>query len=98
MVDAGAVIVEVLSTNGFFTAATRTDLDAWIQTYEVPVTSVIDASPLQTLDLLGIREATVIVELPSMQVVFYNDGDQSGTTTTGASLAMDEVLRLLGTP
>jgi hypothetical protein len=97
VVDAGAVIVEVLGTSGG-SAATRDQLDAWIVTYEIPVTSVIDVSPLQTLNLLGIREATVVVELPSMRVAFYDDGDQTGLQTTAATMALDEVLRLLSMP
>jgi hypothetical protein len=88
----------VLSTNGFTVAATRDDLDAWIETFGVVVTSMIDAPghEMQSLDTLGIREATVVVELPTMKVAFYDDGDQSGTQTTAATMALDEVLQLLG--
>lgn len=100
MVDAGGIVVEVLSDGQLFSVqATQSDLDAWINTYSLTVTSVIEAqgSYGQTLQALGIREGTAIVEIPAMKVVWYDDGDQSGSTavTTGAFKAIDEMLRLL---
>jgi len=77
--------------------ASQNDVNAWINTYSLPVTTVIGAAGAynQTLQALGIREATAIVEIPAMKVVWYDNGDQSGTVTTGASMAIDETLRLL---
>ena len=79
--------------------ATQNDLNAWINAYSLTVTSVIEApgSYMQTLQALGIREGTAIVEIPAMRVVWYDAGDQSGSTlvTTGAFKAIDEMLRLL---
>jgi hypothetical protein len=98
VVDAGGVVVEVLEDGALFgQQATRSDVDAWINTYGLTVTTVIDAPGAygQTLTALGIREGTVIVEIPSMKVVWYDAGDQSGALTTGASKAIDETLRLL---
>jgi hypothetical protein len=98
VVDAGGIVVEVLEDGPLFgTAATRSDLDAWINTYSLTVTSLIAAQGAygQTLAALQIREATAIVEIPSMKVVWYDNGDQSGGVTSGASMAIDETLRLL---
>jgi hypothetical protein len=98
VVDAGGIVVEVLEDGPTFTvAATRSDLDTWITYYGLTVTSLIAAPGAygQTLAALGLREATAIVEIPSMKVVWYNDGDQSGAVTSAASMAIDETLRLL---
>jgi hypothetical protein len=95
VVDAGGIVVEVLATGA--TGNVRNDLDAWITTYDLTVTTMGDAPGAagQTLQLLGVREATVIVELPTMRVVWYDDGDQSGLLRTAADMAIDEALRLL---
>ena len=87
-----------MNTNNSFMPATRTDLDAWIETYGLTVTSLLDApgSSGQTLQTLGIREATAIVQLPGMNIVWFDDGDQSGALRTGADTAIDEMLGLLG--
>ena len=100
MVDAGGIVVEVLEDGPTFgVAATQSDLVAWITapTTDITVTSLIAAQGAygQTLAALGIREATAIVEIPSMKVVWYDDGDQSGALTTGAFKGIDETLRLL---
>ena len=50
----------------------------------------------ETLRNLEIREGTVIVQIPAMNVVWFDRGDQSGLApTTGALRAVDEMLRLL---
>lgn len=90
-------MVEVLGSSGFTTAAQKSDLDAWVSTYELPVTTVIDApgAGTATLMAMGRRENTVIVQLPSMQVVWRDEGDFTGSQTTGAVKAIDEALVLL---
>jgi hypothetical protein len=95
VVDAGGIVVEVLATG--LTGDVRNDLDAWITTYDLTVTTVGEAPGAagQTLQALGIREATVVVELPSMRVIWYDDGDQVGISRTAADMAIDEALRLL---
>jgi hypothetical protein len=92
--------VEVLSTNGIVARATQTELDAWVNAVGITVTSVIDAEgfDLQTLNAMGIREALVILELPSMTVVHYDDGDQSGTVAPSVVAGFTKLYELLGQP
>lgn len=99
-VDAGGAIVEILETKNFFAAPTKNDLDAWVNTYKIPVTSVIDApgKDLATFKALGQREATYVVDLRTMKILFKYAGTQSGIGTTGAVSGMQKVLELLAMP
>jgi hypothetical protein len=97
-VDAGAVVVEILSTRLINQRATQTDLDAWVNAVGITVTSVVDPEglDLQTLNAMGIRESLVIVELPSMTVVHYDPGDQSGTVDPSVVAGLNKLYELLG--
>ncbi|MGZ7033153.1 MAG: hypothetical protein ACXVIJ_14430, partial [Thermoanaerobaculia bacterium] len=70
VVDAGGVIIEILETRSFG-APTKADLDAWVKTYKLPVTSLIDpaSKPLQTFNSYGRRENTFVVDLRTMKIL-----------------------------
>ena len=65
---------------------------------DLNVTSMIDApaTPRLTLTTLGIRETVVIVEIPSMVIVWKKNGDITGFTPSSINDATTEILRLLG--
>jgi hypothetical protein len=98
VVDAGGVVVEVLQTSGF-AEPTVDQLDAWINTYDLGVTSVIDRDPdaeTETFTALGDREQVFIVDLSTMAVVYQFDGNNFGTPPASTVAAIDEILRRLG--
>jgi hypothetical protein len=78
--EAGALLVEVLGSFEFTNPADRAHLDAWIRTYELTMTSVIDSPGhgLTTLTDVGIRETALVIDLTTMQIVFRMTGDLSG--------------------
>lgn len=91
------MIVELLETKAFATP-TRADLDAWITTFKLPVTSLIDASGHDgaTFAAMGRRENAFIVELPSMKIVKKYTGSTDGTPPSSVSVAIPDLLALLG--
>ena len=103
VVQAGGVVVEVLMTAGFTTIATRANLDSWVGTYKLPVTTVKDpdssptaSNPTPTNNMFGRRDQAYIVELPTMKVLQYINGDTTGFGTTSGSQAMTAMHTLLG--
>ena len=100
VVAAGGVIVEVLETKNFIFSPAKVDLDAWVNKYQLPVTSVIDApgKGMATFNALGQREATYIIELATMSIVRKYDGTRTGIDETGAMSAMREILVLRAAP
>jgi hypothetical protein len=97
VVDAGGLVVEVLGSTGFFNPATASDLDAWVATYDLNVTSVIDAPGLgmQTINALGVRETAIIIDLSTMRVIWKMNGDLGGIQPSTINAAVTEMLRLL---
>lgn len=97
MLDAGGVIVEVLASNAN-APPTRNNLNAWITTFSLPVTALIDPSGVgtRTLNTYGIRESTFIVELSTMRVVFKVNGSVAGVGPSGVAQAIPRMLELLG--
>jgi hypothetical protein len=85
VVQAGADIVQVLAGDS------KTQLDAWINTYKLNTTTVRDpdAMPTQTLTALVRREYCYLVELSTMKIVRVWVGSTNGTGTTSAKCAMD---------
>ena len=65
---------------------------------DLNVTAMIDApaTPRLSLTTLGIRETVVIVEIPSMVIVWKKNGDITGITPSSINDATTEILRLLG--
>jgi hypothetical protein len=96
VVDAGGVVIEVLETTGFVTQASKTDLDAWVNKYMLPVTTVKDpdGSGTPTLNALGQREQAYIIDLTTMTIAQIIQGDITGigATSGGKGLAAMHVL------
>jgi hypothetical protein len=97
-VDAGGAVVEVLGSRAYTLPSTRQDLDAWLATYDLGVTSVIDASghDLESLTALVVREVVVIVDLASMRIVWRFNGDLAGIDPSSINAAAAEMHRRLG--
>jgi hypothetical protein len=88
VVAAGGVIVEVLESTGFISQATKTSLDAWVNKYQLEVTTVKDAdgsSGTPTLTTLGPREHAYIVDLTTMKIVQIIQGDDTGALPNAQS-------------
>jgi|ERR1041385_8763837 hypothetical protein len=97
MIDAGAKIVEILSSR-LGATTTKADLDAWITTANLNVTAMIDApdSPRGALTAAGIRETAWIVEMPSMKIVWMSHGDVTGQRPPTIVEAETQIHTLLG--
>ena len=98
IVDAGGAIVEILASKGF-AAAKKADLDAWITTYKLPVTSVIDSPPgsgTKTLTFFEIRETCVIVDVRTMRIVKKVNGSTTGSGDSSVKQLVPAILALLG--
>lgn len=98
MVDAGGAIVEVLASKAGG-AVKQADLEAWIKTYKLPVTSVIDSPPsvgTRTLTFFGIRETCVIVDVKTMKIVKKVNGSTAGAGDSSVKQLVPEMLKLLG--
>ena len=98
MVDAGGVAVEILETN-VFREPTQAELDTWIDTFGLTITSVIDRDPdaqTETFTALGVREQIFIVDLSTMTIVYQFSGDVTGQATPSANAAIDDILSRLG--
>ena len=97
LVDAGAVVVEILvSKTG--NAPAKVDLDAWVNAYKVPVTSMIDPAlqPLASLNALGRRELAFIVDLKTMTIAKKYTGDTTGVGPSSVKMAEPDLHTLLG--
>ena len=79
VVEIQGVIIEVLETKIGSNPA-RSDLDAWINSYKIPVTSMKDPdnAPNATFNALGIRETVFIVDLSTMKILTVINGSVSG--------------------
>lgn len=98
VVDAGGAIVEILGTKSFATVQ-KADLDAWIKTYKVPVTTVMDSPPgsgTKTLTFFGVRETCVIVDVRTMKIVKKINGSTTGMGDSSVKQLVPEILKLLG--
>ena len=89
--------MEILAQK-FFAPPTRNDLDAWINTYKIPVTTVRDPGnlPNQSMTALVRREYCFIVDLKTMKIVQRFIGSTDGSGTSSAKTGMDAMLTLLG--
>ena len=97
MVGYGAVVIEVLQTKAV-SAPTQADLDAWITSHKLPITSMIDApsSPLATFHALGRREQAWIVDLSNMKIVKKYTGSTDGSADGLVTNAEADLKTLLG--
>lgn len=81
MVSRGGAVVEILMTG---------DLNAWIDAYDLPVTTVAPLGP-ETKDQLGIRESGFIVDLATMTIVWKVNGSIAGIGDSAAKTALPEL-------
>ena len=99
MIRAGGTIVEVLAStsNG---PPTRGNLDAWVSTFRLPVTVVMDPPGSGTVSLrtLGVRESTFIVDTRTMEIVEKYNGSVAGIGASGVAQAIPRMLELLAQP
>lgn len=98
VVAAGGVVVEILETTGFTTQATKTSLDAWINKYQLPITTVKDQDNAGTYTLtnLGGREHAYIIDLTTMKILQIISGDITGAGATSGGKGLTEMHTLLG--
>ncbi len=98
MIAAGGVVVEILeSTLGGPTA--RANLDAWVNTYRLPVTALIDPPAervTRTLNTYGIRESLFLVDLRTMRIVEKYNGSVAGVGPSSIAQGAARMLELLG--
>ena len=92
IIASGGIVIEVLETTGFTTIATQTSLQAWINKYQLPITTVKDpdgSTGTPTLTTLGHREQAYIVDLTTMKILQVIQGDETGigATSGGKGLA-----------
>jgi hypothetical protein len=96
VVDAGGYVVEILGSKAGGTVA-KADLDAWIKTYKVPVTALMDSpASTKTLTFFGIRETCVIVDVHTMKIVKKVNGSVAGVGDSSIKQLVPEILTLLG--
>jgi hypothetical protein len=107
VVQAGGVVIELLETAGFVDIATQTDLETWINdptatggAHALHVTTVEDpgatGTPSPSLAFFGQREQAYIIDLTTMKILQYIDGDITGIGATSGGLAMTAMHQLLG--
>jgi hypothetical protein len=97
VLNAGGAIVEILAAVAG-TAVTKANLDAWITTYNIPVTTVRDpdAMPSQSITALVRREYTYIIDLSTMKIVNRYIGSTDGSGVSSAETGMQAMMQLLG--
>lgn len=89
MATAGGAIVEVVEQGANVGPSTNTDLDNWIATYELEISTVRPRDGVTTKQLEG-RHHTYVVDLSNNVIVF------EGTGTGGLRSSLDEIHALLG--
>lgn len=96
MVALGAIVVEVLETVATGPTS-KSNLDAWINTYKLPITSMMDADPasLGTYTALQRREQGWIVDLSTMKIVKKYTGTTDGSPDGLVSSAKTDLAALL---
>jgi hypothetical protein len=80
------------------TPPTTAELKAWVDGHNLNVSSFIDApdSPAKVIDVFQIRETAIIISVPSMQIVWVDHGDITGTMPSSINAAAKEMHTLLG--
>ncbi|MFO0604343.1 MAG: hypothetical protein U0324_14265 [Polyangiales bacterium] len=89
--------MEILETTSLG-PVTRTNLDAWVTTYGLRVTSVIDPPAervTRTFMTYGIRESLFVVDLRTMRIVNKYNGSVAGVGASSVSMATERILQLL---
>jgi len=73
------------------------DLDAWITTYNLNISTFMDApnTTMTALTVATIRETVWIVELATMKIQYVNHGDVTGLSAPSVDAATTMILALL---
>ena len=92
VLDKGGIIIEILAELG-----SRQNLDAWINTYMLTVTTVRDPDAMssQSIDALILREYNYIVDLKTMKIVDRMNGSVAGVGAPATTAGMNKMLQLL---
>jgi len=107
VVQAGGVVIELLETAGFADVPSQAQLEAWVSDpstsppHALYVTSVEDpgtagTTPSPSLAFFGQREQAYIIDLSTMKILQYINGDITGFGATSGGLAMTAMHQLLG--
>ena len=96
MVDAGGIIVEILTTR-LGGAPTKADLDTWVNTYKIPVTSVMDppGTGTKTFTAYGRRENAFVVDLKTMKILKKVSGSIAGIGDSSVKTGIAYLMPLL---
>lgn len=93
-VEAGAVVVEVVEQGASTGAPSDADMNGWIQTYGLEITTVRPKDG-DTMQLEG-REWAYIVDLADMKIVWKAFGSYGTTSNSSATQGLAEIQTLLG--
>lgn len=103
VVQAGGVFIELLETAGFANIATQANLESWASKYKLMTTTMEDPgaanTPSPSLAFFGTREQAYIIDLTTMKVLQYIDGDITGAlgaSATSGYKGMAAMHKLLG--
>ena len=91
------MVVEILESN-VGGPVPRAQLDAWVNTYRIPVTAVIDPpdeNVTRTLMTYGIRESLFVVDLRTMRIVNKYNGSVAGIGPSSITQGVTRILELL---
>ena len=92
MVDRGGAVVEVLMTPT--PGVPRDGLDAWVTTYGLNVTTVLQTGTT-TATQLGVRETAYIIDLKTMKIVWKFNGNLAGIGDSSGKVGVTEILTRL---
>ena len=96
MIAAGGRVIQILMTNGG-QRATRSNLDAWVNRFDLRITALIDPAGVgtRTLNTYGVRESAFIVDLSTMRIVRKINGSVTGVGPSAISQIVPTLLDLL---
>jgi hypothetical protein len=88
------VVITIL----FVSAPMQSDVDAWINSNGLAITTVKDpdSMPLDSLQTLGRRETAYVVDLRTMRILQKYLGDVTGHGTSSAQQALNAAWALIG--
>ena len=83
--QAGGILIEVLMTTGFVAPPMKSDLDAWVNKYNLSFTVMADlSSALTTNNTLGRRDQAYIIDLTTMKILKFEAGSIAGAGTSNS--------------
>jgi hypothetical protein len=96
VIAAGGRVIQILMTNGG-QRATRSNLDAWVNRFDLRITALIDPAGVgtRTLNTYGVRESAFIVDLSTMRIVRKINGSVAGIGPSAISQIVPTLLDLL---